>query len=324
MRSLMNRKVVSIGHNRRKNVDARLSTPFEQHVERIKQVDASIRDNVLLKANYIVKAIDDLGDGLAKDLATQIGMDKGQLSRWQAIGRSSFIKMNQSQMPSAMGTLYNITLLISAYDNHFGRGQGEKRVQQLLDSEQIAPTSARSVIDGLLLRVQKLITKKKSKETEKKLERLRPTTEIKTPRKLDDFIKAGSLFHTIVVVPTKNQITSWSKLDFAIDIGDAYAIQDIRKTTQVAPVFCFLMIERGKLPIGVKCLEGWGFNYKDYIAMQEHIVLIAVRGISGDINVSADIKTIDELCTYAEKVSSAPNILIGDTTNRDDWCSCNG
>ena len=35
---------------------------LEQHAERINETDATIRDNIMLKADYIVSAIDELGE----------------------------------------------------------------------------------------------------------------------------------------------------------------------------------------------------------------------------------------------------------------------
>lgn len=131
------------------------------------------------------------------------------------------------------------------------------------------------------------------------------------------------VFHTIIVQPSSAQITEWGKLDFPVDIGDAYPIQDIRKTTQTAPVFIFLVIGRTKLSLGVRCIEGWGFSYKDYIPFGEDVVLIGVRGQSGDMTVSSNLKTIDELIKLGEKSSVAPRMVIGVKGKFDGWSVCN-
>jgi hypothetical protein len=295
---------------------------LKQHAERINQVDATIRDNVILKAEYIIGALDELGLGFAKDIADLIGMNKSTLSRWQTIGASSLLKNNQSKLPSSFGALYNITLLERAYESHFGNGA--KRIQKLLDNGDISPTTPRSVIEILLVRQQTLINKKKSKETEKKIEALTSKVKINKPSTLSDFIKGSNLFHTIVIVPTKEQIKLWNKLDFPIEIGDSYPLQDIRKTTQTAPVYCYIIIERTKLSLGVKCFEGWGFSYKDYLPMDDKVVLIGTRGISKNIDSSVVITSIKDVCKYAEKLSTAPNILIGTDLDLDGWQSCNG
>ena len=146
-----------------------------------------------------------------------------------------------------------------------------------MDKGEITPSSGRDAIAVLLERQQTRISKKKAKETEKKLEGLVETKDIDVPTSLKDFIERGDLFHTIVVQPSSAQIIEWGKLDFPVDIGDAYPIQDIRKTTQTAPVFIFLVIGRTKLSLGVRCIEGWGFSYKDYIPFGEDVVLIGVR-----------------------------------------------
>lgn len=296
---------------------------LEQHAERINETDATIRDNIMLKADYIVSAIDELGEGYAKDLAELVGMNKSTLSRWQSIGVSEVIKTNQSKLPSSFGALYNLTVLERSYESHFGKGQGKKRIQQHMDKGEITPSSGRDAIAVLLERQQTRISKKKAKETEKKLEGLVETKNIDVPTSLKDFIERGDLFHTIIVQPSSAQITEWGKLDFPVDIGDTYPIQDIRKTTQTAPVFIFLVIGRTKLSLGVRCIEGWGFSYKDYIPFGEDVVLIGVRGQSGDMTVSSNLKTIDELIKLGEKSSVAPRMLIGVKGKFDGWSVCN-
>ncbi|ADE39603.1 hypothetical protein [Candidatus Puniceispirillum marinum] len=296
---------------------------LEQHAKRINDTDATIRDNIMLKADYIVSAIEELGEGYAKDLAELIGMNKSTLSRWQSIGVSEIIKTNQSKLPSSFGALYNLTVLERSYESHFGKGQGKKRIQQHMDKGEITPSSGRDAIATLLERQQTRISKKKAKETEKKLEGLVETKDIDTPTSLKDFIERGDLFHTIIFQPSSTQLNEWGKLDFPVDIGDAYPIQDIRKTTQTAPVFIFLVISRIKLSLGIRCLEGWGFGYKDYIPFGNDVVLIGVRGQSGDLTVSSSFKTIDEVIKFAEKSSVAPRMLIGVKGNLDGWSVCN-
>ena len=51
-------------------------------------------------------------------------MNKSTLSRWQSIGVSEVIKINQSKLPSSFGALYNLTVLERSYESHFGNGQG--------------------------------------------------------------------------------------------------------------------------------------------------------------------------------------------------------
>lgn len=296
---------------------------LEQHATRINETDATIRDNIMLKADYIVSAIEELGDGYAKDLAELIGMNKSTLSRWQSIGVSEVIKTNQSKLPSSFGALYNLTSLERSYESHFGKGQGKKRIQQHIDMGEITPSTGRDAIATLLDRQQTRVAKKKAKEKEKQIEGLVETKNIELPTSLKDFIERGDLFHTIIIQPSSSQLKEWGKLDFPVDIGDAYPIQDIRKTTQTAPVSIFLLIDRTKLSLGIRCLDGWGFSYKDYIPFGNDVVLIGSRGQVGDLPVSSNLKNIDDLVKLGEKSSVAPRILIGVKGKFNGWSFCN-
>ena len=86
-----------------------------------------------------------------------------------------------------------------------------------------------------------------------------------------------------------------------------------------------MVVDRKKIDLGIKCIAGWGFNYHQYIPMQNSVVLIGVRGVAGyEINIDITIKDIDDLCSFAEDTSSAPYILIGKIPNRNNWEHCNG
>ena len=63
---------------------------------------------------------------------------------------------------------------------------------------------------------------------------------------------------------TGSKIELTEKLDFSVDIGDAFPLHELRKSADTSSVYCFLKIPRKQFPLGIKCLDGWGFNYLDF------------------------------------------------------------
>ena len=305
-------------------------TPNTQTIDalakRILDADADVRTSVLAKAAIIVDAIDQLGEEFEQDLARRIAMTPTTLSRWKAIGRNKIIQTNPSNVPSAMGSLYAITVLESTLDKNHGKGQGQKRIQKMLDTNQLSSGSPRSFIEEKIKEQHDLAKKRKARENEKRIEALQKTKPVKAPSTLQDFIDKAELFRTIVVLPSKEQITAWSKLDFPVDIGDAYPVHEIRKTTQTGAVVCLLLIRRNLLDLGIDCLKGWGFSYRDLVAPSgsEDVIVVGARGnFSTKIDHSKSA-TLDGALRLGEDLGKTQNILIGGKTDRKDWTVCDG
>jgi len=298
---------------------------IEQHSKIILEADRNVQTSNLRKAELIVSAIDQLGDGKSVELARQIGMSKSTLSRWQSVGRSKIIQKNRKKLPSAFGTLYQITLLETWYDKNFSN-QGADRVQKHIDRGEIENTSERKIVEGLIDKQVNLDNRRDGRKKQKLLEAMKETEKIDKPSTLQDFIRKGDLFHTIVVYPNTKQISSWSKLDFPVDIGDAYPIHDLRKRTDTASVLCALIIPRSKLDLGMNCIIGWGFSYKDVVlpVKGDDVVILGVRGSLSKVEVQLKSTDLNETLRFAESVGVLPRIVIGKTTDRKDWVFCNG
>lgn len=303
-------------------------TPNTQTIEklakRILDADVDVRTSVLIKAELIADAIEQLGEGYEQDLADRISMTPTTLSRWKAIGSNEIIRKNKSAVPSGMTSLYAITVLETSLDRNHGSGQGATRIQKMIDKEQLGSSTPRSFIELKIKDQNDLTAKRKAKENEKRIEALMKGQVIPKPSTLQDFIDKADLFRTIVVVPSSQQIMAWKKMDFPVDIGDAYPIHEIRKTTQTAPVLCLMLLNRGQIDLGIDCLKGWGFRYRDVIASEqsEDVILVGARGTWSDQIVHPKEVTVDELLVIAEKSGKSPRILIGAKTDRKDWSVC--
>ena len=305
-------------------------TPNTQTIEtlakRILDADADVRTSVLIKAELIADAIEQLGEGYEQDLADRISMTPTTLSRWKAIGNNQIIQKNKTTVPSAMSSLYAITVLESALDTNHGTGQGAVRIQKMIDKDQLESSTPRSFIAAKIKDQNDLTKTRKAKENEKKIEGLVKGKIIAKPSTLQDFLDKADLFRTIVVIPSSQQIRAWNKLDFPVDIGDAYPIHEIRKTTQTAPVLCLMLINRGQVDLGIDCLKGWGFRYRDVIAPEksEDVILGGARGtFSYQVTHPKEV-TVDDLLVIAEKFGKSPRILIGAKTDKKDWSVCDG
>jgi hypothetical protein len=87
------------------------SLSIEEHVALILEADTDIKNGVLLKADRVLSAIEQLGDKHSKELAAKIGMTGASLSKWRGIAESKIIKTNRSGVPYSMTALYMMTLL---------------------------------------------------------------------------------------------------------------------------------------------------------------------------------------------------------------------
>ncbi len=294
--------------------------------KRILDADADIRTSVLAKAAIIVDAINQLGEEYEQDLAERISMTPTTLSRWKAIGKNQIIQKNSTNMPSAMRSLYAVTILEGVLDTNHGEGTGQKRIQKMIDDGVISSVTPRKFIEDKIGEQNQVKARRKARENEKKIEALQTGQQIKSPTTLQDFIDKAELFRTFVVFPSSKQIAAWKKLDFPVDIGDDYPIHEIRKTTQTAPVLCLMLISRGQIDLGIDCLKGWGFRYRDVVAPEqsEDVMLVGARGAWSDQIVHPTEVTVEELLVLAEKSGKTPRILIGAKTDRKDWTVCNG
>jgi hypothetical protein len=303
-------------------------TPNTQTIDalakRILDADADIRTSVLAKAEIIVDAINQLGEEYEQDLADRISMTPTTLSRWKAIGKNQIIQKNPTNMPSAMRSLYAVTILEGVLDTNHGEGTGQKRIQKMIDDGVISSVTPRKFIEDKIGEQNQVKARRKARENEKKIEALQTGQQIKSPSVLQDFIDKAELFRTFVVVPSSKQISAWKKLDFPVDIGDAYPIHEIRKTTQTAPVLCLMLISRGQIDLGIDCLKGWGFRYRDVVAPEqsEDVILVGARGAWSDQVTHPTEVTVDELLVIAEKSGKSPRILIGAKTDKKDWSVC--
>ena len=111
-----------------------------------------------------------------------------------------------------------------------------------------------------------------------------------------------------------------------MDIGDAYPIHEIRKTTQTAAVLCLLVIGRGQIDLGIDCLKCWGFSYRDVVTSHKsgEVILLGARGTFSREHQHLDDVSLETAISFAERIGKSPRILIGAKTDRKDWTVCNG
>ena len=297
----------------------------QQHAERILQVDMSMRDNVFQKAEYIGIAVDELdATDEQQNLATKLAMSKGTLSKWKTIAKNTTIHSNRDSMPASLNALYNLATFEKLYDERYGKGKGAKRLQTLISKGQISLTTEVSEAANLVKGVQKAIREKKKNENEEKKENLLEVDDsITNPKSLEDFIGAGKLFNLFVVLPTKKQLAEWNKLDFSVDIGDAFPLHELRKSADTSSVYCFLKIPRKQFPLGIKCLDGWGFNYLDFSTLDDDLIVIGKRGQSKDFDVPRSFSNLNEVYSFASSKTKEPYILVGDKKPPNNvWSVC--
>ena len=300
---------------------------LDEHAKLIRDADTQIRNGVLLKADRIVSALEQLGEDTAESLATASGTNSSTLSRLRAIGQSEVIQRNRGKVPSSVDALYHMTLLRKEYEQQFGKGQGDIRIQKLLDADKLGSSSTALHVKSLLDKQKGLAKKKKQRQIAKGLKGLQPSKSVPHPTTLSDFIDAGSLFRTIVVIPQKAQIEEWKRADFAVEIGDTYPIHNLRELTQNGTTLCLLVCTTTLLDLGIRCLEGWGFAFRDVLvptSFESVMVLIGSRGRIGRISEKVQSARLEDVLKCAEKMGATPRILLGESTTRKGWSVANG
>ena len=97
---------------------------------------------------------------------------------------------------------------------------------------------------------------------------------------------------------------------------------------------CLIKVKMKEIETGIKLINAWGFSYRDVVVppsgAETHCAIIddtevLVRGERGhrrtlDTRTCASFDTSDIL-DFSEQISSGPNILVFDTTNRSGWLS---
>ena len=112
---------------------------FREHLERILVERDKIRDGVFGMSYAIVEAIDQLGEQTQDELALELNMTKGTMSKWIAIGRHKTLQNNSDKCPNTFGALYQLTTLDKQLQLNYGEEKGKKKFEEIFTKKKISP-----------------------------------------------------------------------------------------------------------------------------------------------------------------------------------------
>ena len=307
---------------------------LEDHVKKINLAKSKVKNSIFEMAEAITNAVNQL-ENRQKDLAQKLGMSRGTLSKWIAIGSNESLMNMKNSVPESFDTLYQLSSLDKQYHKFYGKTEGHKNFLKLFKDNLVTPFSQRKDISKILK-----LHKEKLNKSSKKLKYANIENELdkkdlngKSEIKLKVLLKSKLFFNTIVVVPLEEQLNHWRKNDFFQKINTEYPLGDLQNKDKSVFQVCLIKIKGEDLDLGIKALCSWGYNYnKVLIPKQPKSSLVDMSynffvliGSNSKINkenfIMRSYETID-LIDYAQKIGEHPYLFVGEKLNVKDWVYC--
>ncbi|MDA7579756.1 hypothetical protein N8725_03930, partial [Alphaproteobacteria bacterium] len=115
---------------------------LEDHVKKINLAKSRVKNSIFEMAEAITNAVFELEDR-QKDLAEQLGMSRGTLSKWIAIGSNQSLMNMKQSVPESFDSLYQLSSLEKQYNKFYGNREGHKKFLDLFKNNFITPLSQR-------------------------------------------------------------------------------------------------------------------------------------------------------------------------------------
>ena len=309
---------------------------LEDHVKKINLAKSKVKNSIFEMAEAITNAVNQL-DNQQKDLAQKLGMSRGTLSKWIAIGSNQSLMNMKNSVPESFDTLYQLSSLDKQYHKFYGKTEGHKNFLKLFKDNLVTPFSQRKDISKILK-----LHKEKINKPKKNFKYLNNENELsntnhkgKSEIKLKVLIKSKLFFNTIVVVPLQEQLNHWRKSDLFQEINVEYPLGDLQNKDQSIFQVCLIKVRGEDLDLGIKALNSWGYNYNKVLTPKQpkssfidmssdFFVLIGSNSkIKKENFIMRSDETID-LIGYAQKIGEQPYLFVGEKINVKDWIYCVG
>ena len=313
----------------------------EEHFDKIINIREELKRNTVefaisineLRKEHPLLTLDEIGERLS--------MSKGTLSKWVSIGEHRIVSASKRNLPSSFSGLYQLVLLDSDFQKHYGEGQGKKKFDELFSTYDFqSDTDGTLVNDVYSKRKQFIITsKKKLREKQVKDYYGAGKTEVVKQTKvytIKELLKTDVYFNGYIVIPTKEQISEWKNLKLKSYIHDNYPLTDTRNTHHNSNQHCLIKVPIKDLEVGIMCLNAWGFTYRDSLIPQqkeqgfkrminEEIIVRGERGQPNKLEIKS-IKSVstDDIMDFVEQLEKPPYLLVGEVSERKSWLSCVG
>jgi len=309
---------------------------IEEHVQRINQARDKVQIGIFEMAESITDAVKQL-DGRQIELAQQLGMSKGTLSKWVSIGSNRIIMNMRQEAPSSFNSLYQLSSLDNQYIKYYGEKEGEKKFVELFENKKITALSDRIDIAKIIKNHKKIVKQDNDLEIEQsrqsKLDRTKAI--IKSEIKLNVLVKSNLIYNTIIVIPTDDQLLKWKHFQKEEFINTDYPIGSLENLDKSIFQQCLIKIKLQDIELGLHCLSSWGFDYGDILMPNqpkkglasmplEYVLLKGQKGNSHKVDAFVKSDDTFDLINYAEKTGVKPFLLVGEVTAIKGWVYCVG
>ena len=309
---------------------------LEEHVKRINQARQKVQIGIFEMAESITDAVKQL-EGRQIELAQQLGMSKGTLSKWVSIGSNRIIMNMKQEAPSSFNSLYQLTSLDNQYGKYYGEKEGEKKFVELFENKRITALSDRNDIAKIIKSHKKIVKQgidlESDQSRQSKLDRTKAI--IKSEIKLNVLVKSKLIYNTIIVIPTDDQLLKWKHIEEQEFINKDYPIGSLENLNKSILQQCLIKIKAQDIELGLRCLRSWGFDYGDILMPNQPkkglasmpLEYVLLKGQKGNPQkVGAFVKSNDtfDLINYAEKIGVKPFLLVGEVTAIKGWVYCVG
>ena len=309
---------------------------IEEHVQRINQARDKVQIGIFEMAESITDAVKQL-EGRQIELAQQLGMSKGTLSKWVSIGSNRIIMNMRQEAPSSFNSLYQLSSLDNQYVKYYGEKEGEKKFVELFENKKITALSDRNDIAKIIKNHRKIVKQDIDLEIEQsrqsKLNRTKAI--IKSEIKLNVLVKSNLIYNTIIVIPTYDQLLKWKHFQKEEFINTDYPIGSLENLDKSIFQQCLIKIKLQDIELGLRCLRSWGFDYGDILMPNqpkkglasmplEYVLLKGQKGNSQKVDAFVKSDDTFDLINYAEKTGVKPFLLVGEVTASKGWVYCVG
>ena len=237
---------------------------IEEHVQKINQARDKVQIGIFEMAESITDAVKQL-EGRQIELAQQLGMSKGTLSKWVSIGSNRIIMNMRQEAPSSFNSLYQLTSLDNQYVKYYGEKEGEKKFVELFENKKITALSDRNDVAKIIKNHKNIVKQGIDLEIEQsrqsKLDRTKAI--IKSEIKLNVLVKSNLIYNTIIVIPTYDQLLKWKHFQKEEFINTDYPIGSLENLDKSIFQQCLIKIKVQDIELGLRCLRSWGFDYGD-------------------------------------------------------------
>ena len=309
---------------------------IEEHVQRINQARDKVQIGIFEMAESITDAVKQL-EGRQIELAQQLGMSKGTLSKWVSIGSNRIIMNMRQEAPSSFNSLYQLTSLDNQYVKYYGEKEGEKKFVELFENKKITALSDRNDVAKIIKNHKNIVKQGIDLEIEQsrqsKLDRTKAI--IKSEIKLNVLVKSNLIYNTIIVIPTYDQLLKWKHFQKEEFINTDYPIGSLENLEKSIFQQCLIKIKLQDIELGLRCLRSWGFDYGDILMPNqpkkglasmplEYVLLKGQKGNSQKVDAFVKSDDTFDLINYAEKTGVKPFLLVGEVTASKGWVYCVG